>query len=130
MQTDLLTVEQFAPLPGPGVIVGDELLASDPQLAQDFVNATFTAMGQIAGEPQIGVDAAVVAVPAIAEDKATALAVLTATVKLWSVPGGGVSPVIDTERWRVAYGTMQRLGFIDGSVPLDEMIVEEIIPST
>src|SRR4029079_9298897 len=25
METDLLTVEQFAPLPGPGVIVGDDL---------------------------------------------------------------------------------------------------------
>lgn len=129
METDLLTVEKFAPLPGPGVIVGDDLLDSDPQLAQDFVNATFTAMAQIAGAPQIGVDAAAVTVPAIAEDKATALAVLTATVELWSVPGGGVSPLIDTERWRVAYGTMKRLGFIDGSVPLDEMIVEEIIPS-
>ncbi len=130
METDLLTVEQFAPLPGPGVIVGDALLESDPQLAQDFVNATFTAMGQIAGAPQIGVDAAVVTVPAIADDTATALAVLTATVDLWSIPGGGVSPVIDTDRWAAAYQTMQRLGFIDGSVPLDEMIVEQIVPSS
>lgn len=130
METDQLTVEHFAPLPGPGVIVGDDLLASDPQLAQSFVNATSTAMGRIAGEPQIGVDAAVVTVPAIASDTATALAVLTATVELWSVPGGGVSPGINTELWTSAYTTMKRLGFIDGSVPLAEMIREEILPST
>jgi NitT/TauT family transport system substrate-binding protein len=130
MDTDLLTVEEVAPLPGPGMIVGDGLLAADPELVQRFVNATVSAMASIAGEPQVGLDAAVVAVPAIASDKATAMAVLTATVELWSLPEGGVSPVIDTELWAVAYETMKRLGFIDGSVPLDEMLVEEIAPSS
>jgi putative riboflavin transport system substrate-binding protein len=125
METDLLTVEQFAPLPGPGVIVGDELLTSDPDLVQRFVNATVSAMAPIAAEPEVGVDAAVVAVPAIASDKATALAVLTATVQLWTVAGGGVSPVIDPELWAKGYETMKRLGFIDGSVPLAEMILQE-----
>jgi NitT/TauT family transport system substrate-binding protein len=129
METDLLTVEQFAPLPGPGVIVGDDLFTSDPELAQHFVNATVSAMAQVAGDPQLGVDAAVVAVPAIASDKATALAVLTATVELWTQAGGGVSPVIDLDLWAKGYETMKRLGFIDGSVPLDEMIAEEILPS-
>lgn len=129
METDQLTVEQVAPLPGPGVIVGDDLLASDPDLVRRFVNATVSAMAQIAGDPQVGVDAAVVAVPAIASDKATALAVLSATVQLWTLAEGGVSPVIDTDLWAAAYDTMKRLGFIDGSVPLGEMIVEEILPS-
>lgn len=129
-ETDLLTVEEIAPLPGPGVIVGDALLASDPTLAQHFVNATISAMAQVAGDPQVGVDAAVVAVPAIASDEATALAVLTATVQLWSLADGGVSPLIDPELWAAGYETMQRLGFIDGSVPLDEMFVMEILPST
>jgi NitT/TauT family transport system substrate-binding protein len=129
METDLLTVEQIAPLPGPGVIVGDELLGSDPDLVQRFVNATISAMAPIAAEPQLGVDAAVVAVPAIASDKATALAVLSATVELWTLSDGGVSPVIDRELWAAGYETMKRLEFIDGSVPLDEMIVEEIVPS-
>jgi NitT/TauT family transport system substrate-binding protein len=128
METDQLTVEQSAPLPGPGVIVGDELLGSDPDLVQRFVNATVSAMAPIAGDPQVGVDAAIVAVPAIASDKATALAVLTATVQLWTLAAGGVSPEVDTDLWTAGYDTMERLGFIDGSVPLDEMIVEEILP--
>ncbi|MEP7040837.1 MAG: ABC transporter substrate-binding protein [Chloroflexota bacterium] len=130
METDLLTVEQIAPLPGPGVIVGDDLLTSDPDLVQRFVKATVASMAAIAVDAQLGVDAAVVAVPAIASDKATALAVLTATVELWTQGAGGVSPVIDRDRWEKGYATMKRLGFIDGSVPLDEMIVEEILPST
>jgi len=86
-------------------------------------------MTQVAADPQVGLDAAVVAVPAIASDKATALAVLTATVELWTQAAGGVSSVIDRDLWEKGYDTMQRLGFIDGSVPLDEMIAEEIVPS-
>jgi NitT/TauT family transport system substrate-binding protein len=129
MATDMLTVEQIAPLPGPGLIAADQLLAADPSLVQNFVNAVIEAMAPIAAEPQVGVDAAVVAVPSIASDKATALAVLTATVKLWTQADGGVSPSIDRAIWTSGYDTMKRLGFIDGSVPLDAMIVEEIVPS-
>ena len=129
LETDMLTVERIAPLPGPGLIAGDELLAADPTLVQSFVNAIIEAMAPIAAEPQLGVDAAVVAVPSIASDKATALAVLTATVKLWTQADGGVSPSIDRAIWASGYATMKRLGFIDGSVPLDEMIREQIVPS-
>jgi hypothetical protein len=42
---------------------------------------------------------------------------LAATVEAWGSP---VS-VLDTEVWDVGYDTMRRLGFIDGSVPVEEM---------
>jgi NitT/TauT family transport system substrate-binding protein len=121
METDFLTVEDIAPLPGPGVIVGDELFDSDPALTNGFVNALFEAMPRIAADPQLGLDAAVREVPSIASDTETALAVLKATIPLWTLPDGGVSPVLDREIWRSGYETMRRLGFINGSVPLDEM---------
>jgi len=131
METDLLTVEQIAPLPGPGVIVGDELFNSDPALHQGFVNALIEAMTLVASDPQVGLDAAVVAVPAIAEDADTALAVLTATIPLWILPDGGVSPLVSPGLWQSGYDTMRRLGFIDGSVPLADMawIDQEVGPS-
>lgn len=121
MDTDLMTVEQIAPLPGPGLIVGDELFGSDPALYQNFVNAMIESMAKIAPDPQLGLDAAVVAVPTIASDTETALAVLEATIQLWTLSDGGVSPLLDPELWASGYETMRRLGFIDGSVPLDEM---------
>ena len=43
METDLLTVDDIAPLPGPGVIVGDELLADDESLVAAFASATAAA---------------------------------------------------------------------------------------
>ena len=128
MQVDLLTVEQIAPLPGPGLIVGDKLLRSDPTMVAEFAAATLRAERVIAGDPQKGLDAAIVTVPAIASDKDTALAVLNATIELWKGGGSEPSAVINDEVWTKGYETMKRLGFIDGSVPLAEMISHLVNP--
>lgn len=123
MSVELLTVDEIAPLPGPGLIAGDELLASDPALAVDFAGATLLAQQAIAADPQVGLDAAVAAVPAIGEDRATALAVLEATVELWSAAAGR----IDQAAWTSGYDTLRRLGFIDGSVSLEEMTSDVVV---
>lgn len=124
MSVELLTVDENAPLPGPGLIAGDDLLGSDPALAAAFVDATLRAVEAIAADPRVGVDAAVTAVPAIGEDRATALAVLEATVELWGVGSGTPTGFIDVGVWEQGYDTLRRLGFTDGTVPLGEMISE------
>jgi putative riboflavin transport system substrate-binding protein len=123
METDLLTVEQFAPLPGPGLIVGDaQLFPSNMTEIDQFAAATLRAEKTIASNPQQGLDAAVVAVPAIADSRATALSVLNATIELWRGGGSEPSGAINDTAWVSGYQTMKELGFIDGSVPVDEMI--------
>ena len=122
MQVDLLTVEQIAPLPGPGVIVGDALLASDKAIVTGFVAATLQAETEIAADPQQGLDAAVVAVPTIEADRDVALSVLNATIELWRAGASAPSSAINDAAWTSGYETMRALLFIDGSVPLDEMI--------
>ena len=119
----LLTVDDVAPLPGPGVIVGDDLLADDPELVRAFVQATAAAQAAVIADPELGFAAAEEAVPTIAEDPDVARAVLTATVELWSGEGFA-DGAIDPELWGAAYETMVRLGFIDGSVELDQMIAD------
>jgi NitT/TauT family transport system substrate-binding protein len=117
----MLTVDDIAPLPGPGVIIGDELLASDPDLVRAFVDATAAAQRAVIDDPELGFHAAEQAVPSVAEDPDVARSVLAATVSLWE--GDGFNDgAVDLELWRAGYATMQRLGFIDGSVPLEEMI--------
>jgi NitT/TauT family transport system substrate-binding protein len=117
----LLTVDDIAPLPGPGMIVGDELLADDPDLVRAFVEATAAAQAAVIADPDLGFSAAEASVPSIAEDPEVARAVLDATVELWE-GDGFADGAIDMETWTAGYETMMRLGFIDGSVPLDEMI--------
>jgi putative riboflavin transport system substrate-binding protein len=130
MEVKLLTVDDVAPLPGPGVIVGDELLTGDPQLVAAFVEATARAQAAVIDDPERGLAAAEVSVATIAEDRETALAVLRATVELWQGSGGFRNGAIDESIWEAGYATMQRLGFIDGSVPLADMIAPGIAPSS
>jgi NitT/TauT family transport system substrate-binding protein len=122
MNVEVMTVEQIAPLPGPGMIVGDALLSSDPAVVEAFAAATVRAQATITGDIRKGLDAAIVAVPTIATDKATALTVLRATIELWRGSAGGPTGEIDHAVWAKGYVTMRKLGFIDGSVPLDDMI--------
>ena len=117
---ELLTVDDVAPLPGPGMIVGDELLAADPELVRAFVAATAAAQAAVIDDPDLGFVAASATVPTIEEDPEVARAVLDATVALWE-GDGFVDGAIDEETWTVGYETMIRLGFIDGSVPVEEM---------
>jgi NitT/TauT family transport system substrate-binding protein len=116
-----LSVDEFAPLPGPGVIVSDELLASDRDLVAAFASATLAAQRQIADDVDVGLDAAIEAVPAIGEDEETARRVLEATVDLWRGAGGELTGEINREAWESGYRILELASFIDGSVPLDEM---------
>ncbi|MEO5986097.1 MAG: ABC transporter substrate-binding protein [Candidatus Limnocylindria bacterium] len=117
----LLTVDEIAPLPGPGVIVGDDLLEADPALVAAFVQATAAAQAESIASPDMAFAAAEAEVPAIAEDPEVARAVLDATIELWEA-GGFHDGAIDQPVWSAGYDTMVRLEFIDGSVPLADML--------
>jgi NitT/TauT family transport system substrate-binding protein len=123
---DLLTVDDVAPLPGPGVIVGDELLGAEPELVRAFARATAAAQSAVIEDPEVGFAAAEAEVPSIAEDPEVARAVLDATIELWR-GDEFASGRIPEELWATGYDTMERLGFIDGSVPLDKMIDPSVI---
>ena len=118
---EMLTLDEIAPLPGPGVIVGDDLLNDEPDLVRAFVEATAAAQRAVIDDPGIGFAAAETEVPSVAEDPDVARAVLDATVELWA-GDGFADGAIDTDLWRSGYDTKRRLVFIDGSVPMEEML--------
>jgi NitT/TauT family transport system substrate-binding protein len=121
MDTDLLTIDEVAPLPGPGMIVGAELLADDRDLVTAFAQAVADAQRAVIEDPELGLEAAITAVPTLAEDEDTARAVLLATVDLWAGESGEGVGVIAPDIWDSGYRTMADLGFIDGSVPVEDM---------
>jgi NitT/TauT family transport system substrate-binding protein len=121
MEVSLLTVDEFAPLPGPGLVAGDELLASDRELAVAVAEAVLRAQEDIAADPEAGLEAAIAEVPAIGEGRETALDVLEATIEVWLDESGEVATGIDPDVWQSGYDILRDLELIDGSVPLDEM---------
>ncbi len=120
----LLGVDDVAPLPGPGMITGDALLAEDPELVRAFVEATALAQAAVIEDPELGFAAAEEAVPTISEEPEVASAVLVATAQLWAGDGFQHGS-IDGTLWETGYETMLRLGFIDGSVPVEEMYASQ-----
>lgn len=130
LNVSTLTVDDVAPLPGPGVVAGDELLGSDRQLATDFARAVWQAQHAIVGNVDLGLQDAINEVPTIAEDPDTARSVLAATAELWKDASGNVFSGIDTGVWASGYATMVKLGLIDGSVPVGEMYDDVTVPES
>jgi NitT/TauT family transport system substrate-binding protein len=126
IEVDMLTIDDVAPLPGPGVIVGDELLEAEPDVVRAFAEATAAAQQAVIDDPELGFAAAEREVPEIAEDPEVARSVLDATIELWAGDGFRAG-ALDADLWEAGYATMERLGFIDGSVPLSEMIAPDVV---
>ncbi len=84
--TNVLDIDQITPLPGPGLTVGEATLATKRDAVRAFVAATLRAMDEITADPEAGLDDAIAEVPDLALDRATQLAVLRATIEMWSTP--------------------------------------------
>ena len=126
LAADMLTIDEIAPLPGPGVIAGDALIDEDPELVRAFARAVAAAQAAVIDDPDLGFAAAEEAVPTIAEDPDLARAVLDATVELWEGSGFDEGRIAEP-LWADGYARMAELGFIDESVPLEDMIAPEVL---
>src|SRR6185436_18136610 len=65
----VLHVDDITALPGPGLIVSDATIAAKHDAVAGFVRATLKAMNEIAADPAKGLDAAIKAVPELAQDR-------------------------------------------------------------
>jgi NitT/TauT family transport system substrate-binding protein len=121
---NILRVDQVIHLPGPGFIAGASTLSTKRAALTAFVAATLHAMRDIAANPSKGLDAAIVAVPDLAQQRAAQAAVLDATVADWS--GAGANPgaygTIDRSGWGATIGYMTTLGMVPKAVTVDRLI--------
>ena len=130
--TNILTIDEITPLPGPGLTVGNQTLANKREALRLFVVATLRAMEEIATDPDLGVTAAITAVPELATDRPGQLAILRATIEAWESPytaehGLGA---IDTTAWATSLDFMR--GLPDSNIPVelsvDDLVTEDLLP--
>ena len=130
--TNLLAIDQVTPLPGPGLIVGEQTLGRKRDALRAFIAATLRAMDEIAADPRLGLTDAIAVVPELANDQEQQLAILEATVAMWRSPytdanGRGA---IDRAAWQASLDFMR--GLPDSNIPetltVDQLVTEDLLP--
>jgi NitT/TauT family transport system substrate-binding protein len=128
-KASIMTVDQVVPLPGNGLIASTDTIAAKRDALKGFVAATLKAETEIAADPQKGLDAAVAAVPELASDTKTQLAILNATIATWSsdYTKANGSGSIDRDAWTKTVSFMKGLpeSPISGDPPAVDQLVDE-----
>jgi putative riboflavin transport system substrate-binding protein len=132
IETSILRVDETTPLPGQGLTVGTSTLASKRAALESFVAATLRAMEEITANPQLGLDDAIAAVPDLATDRPTQLAILSATVAIWHsqyTDQNGLG-AIDKDAWSQSIEFMKTLPDLGVKADLtaDQLLTEDLLP--
>jgi NitT/TauT family transport system substrate-binding protein len=131
IKTVVLHVDNIVPLPGNGLIASVSTLDSKHAAVAGFVAATLRAMNEIAATPSKGLDAAIAAVPELAKDRATQMAILAATIATWASPttsAGGLG-AIDTDGWAASIGYLTKLGLVPHEVKVGDLVRDDFLPA-
>jgi NitT/TauT family transport system substrate-binding protein len=128
---DTIRVDEVAPLPGPGLIVGRSALETKADALRAFTAATLRAMEDIVTEPQRGLDATLARVPELAADPELQLAILEATADAWQSDDTlehGLGS-IDRNTWQSAIDIVTSLPDWAGTTPpeVDQLVTDELL---
>jgi NitT/TauT family transport system substrate-binding protein len=131
-EVSILRVDEVTPLPGNGLIVGAGALESKRDAITGFVAATLRAMEEIAATPEVGLDAALTAVPELAADRDTQAAILDATIEVWrgSAQEGGGLGAIEPGDWEASLTFLTDLGLVPNPVTVEDLIDTGFLPGT
>jgi NitT/TauT family transport system substrate-binding protein len=125
-----LKVDDIVPLPGNGIIAGAAALESKRDAIAAFIAATLRAMEEIEADPEIGLDAALTAVPDLAASRDTQAAILDATIDVWRGPAqeqGGLG-AIDEAGWGASIDYLTSLDLVPNPVAPEDLVDVTLLP--
>ena len=127
----VLRIDAITPLPGPGLISSDATIEAKHDAIAAFTAATLRAMQEISDKPELGLDAAIKAVPDLATARDTQKAILAATIDSWVGPtqvdhGLGA---LDADGWASSIQYMTSLGLVPKPVTVDDVLQGDLLPA-
>jgi NitT/TauT family transport system substrate-binding protein len=128
----VLRIDDVVPLPGNGLIAGAATIESKGESIRAFIAATLRAMDEIAANPEVGLDAAIIAVPELESARDTQAAILAATIEVWSGPvqdaiGLGA---IDPADWEASIEYLTSLDLVPNPVTVEDLLETGLLPGT
>jgi NitT/TauT family transport system substrate-binding protein len=130
-EVTILTVDDIVPLPGNGLIVGTKTLEAKSDAIAGFIAATLRAMEEIAAKPEVGLDAAIKAVPELASARDTQAAILDATIDVWKGPAQEAHGLgaIEPADWEASIAYLETLGLVPNPVTVDDVLETGLLPA-
>ena len=131
-EVTILRVDDIVPLPGNGLIVGNATLDAKSDALAGFIAATLRAMEEIAANPEVGLDAAITAVPDLAAARDVQAAILDATIEVWTGPAQEAHGfgAIEPSDWEQSITYLETLeGLVPNPVTVDDVIETGLLPA-
>jgi NitT/TauT family transport system substrate-binding protein len=125
----VLHVDRIVPLPGPGLIAGTSTIETRAAAIRAFVSQTLRAMDAIAADPDVGLDAAIAAVPELASNREVQAAILDATIATWRDPTGAKPfGAIDRAAWDASIIYLSSLDMVPNRVGVEDVVRDDLLP--
>jgi NitT/TauT family transport system substrate-binding protein len=126
----VLTIDGVTPLPGPGLITGVTAIETKADAVRAFVQATIRAMEEIAANPDVGLDAAITAVPELATQREAQSAILDATIAAWTGPVQQTEGLggLDIAGWEASIAYLKTLQLVPNPVTVENVIATGFLP--
>ena len=123
-QVTVLRVDDIVALQGPGLIAGTATIEGQGDAVEAFVTTTLRAMDAITADPELGLDAAIAAVPELAPARDAQLAVLEATIDSWTGPVQETDGLgaLDRDGWSASIDYLTSLRLVPNPVTVDDLL--------
>jgi ABC-type nitrate/sulfonate/bicarbonate transport system substrate-binding protein len=127
----ILRVDDIVPLPGNGLIVGTSTLESKSDAVAGFIAATLRAMEEITQDPEVGLDAAITAVPELASAREVQASILAATIEVWKGPAQEARGLgaIEPSDWETSIAYLETLDLVPNPVTVDDVLETGLLPA-
>ncbi|HUP54473.1 MAG TPA: ABC transporter substrate-binding protein [Methylomirabilota bacterium] len=130
-EVTILRVDDVVPLPGNGLIAGTATLEAKSDAIAAFIAATLRAMEEIAADPDVGLDAAITAVPALGSAREVQAAILAATIEVWKGPAQQAHGLgaIEPADWETSIAYLQTLGLVPNPITTEDVLETGLLPA-
>lgn len=130
MAVRTFSVDEVSPLVANGLVVTDDYLDDEPDLVRAMIEATLRGVQYAIDNPEETVEIAKDYVPTLtdAEQEASALEVLQATIPLWEVEGDEQLGHGDPADWEAMEAFLQEYGLLEAPVEVDDVFTLDYLP--